>query len=143
MKSDLNLKIYLKVQRRVTRIPAPLRELDYSTRLNARELTSHCVIIRLTSLETRWLRGDLIQFVKIFNELDHINWQSKLTWSEPRANKRMQLRRAINSTSSRHNFLTNRIANTWNSLSDSKSVNEFKSNIDPWLLKYSTNTSAL
>ena len=91
-----------KVQRRVTRIPAHIRELDYSARREA---------MGLTSLETRRLRGDLIQFFKIVNELDKINWYSTLIWSEPRANKRSQLRREINSTSPRHNFLTNKIAN--------------------------------
>ena len=119
-----------KVQRRATRMPTSIKDFDYETRKD---------VMGLTSLETRRLRGDLIQFFKITKGLDYINWHSHLTWSEPRAERRAQLRREITTTSNRHNFLTNRIANVWNSLPNdtvnSSSVNEFKSKIDPWLLE--------
>ena len=93
-----------KVHRRVTRMPASLKDLDYETRKD---------VMGLTSLETRRLRRDLIQFFKIVKWLDYINWHSNLIWSEPRADERVQLKREINTTSTRHN---KKIISTWSFL---------------------------
>ena len=90
------------------------------------------------SFETRRLQSHLIQFFKAVNKIDNFNWHSAILWSEPRVGKRAELRREIAKTSQRHNFFTNRFARTWISLPDevvfSRSVCEFKSRVDPWLL---------
>ena len=120
-------KVLEKVQRRATRLPKPLRGLSYETRLDN---------MGLTTLEMRRTRGYLIQIFKILRGLDIAHLHSGISWSEPRAGKRPQIRREITSKNVRHNFFVNRIANTWNQLPDnvveSNSVNEFKSRVDHW-----------
>ena len=115
-----------KVQRRVTRLPTSLRGVQYEERL-AR--------MGLTTLETRRVRGDLIELFKIVRGEDDISWHNELMWSQPRESKRCKLRREIvSSCLQRHNFFSNRISNAWNALPngivESESVNVFKSKID-------------
>ena len=52
-----------KVQKRATKMPASIKDFEYETRKD---------VMGLTSLETRRLRGNLIQFFKIVKGLDHI-----------------------------------------------------------------------
>ena len=54
------------IQHRVTRLVPGLKKVDYMERLRK---------LRLTTLETRRKRGDLIQFYKIVYGLDHIKWK--------------------------------------------------------------------
>jgi len=120
-----------KAQRRVTRLPNPLRGIGYEARLER---------MHLTTLETRRLRGDLIQMFKATRGADIIHWHNKPVWSEPRESRRSQLRREIVlSCHQRRNFFINRIANEWNALPDviveSESGDSFKKKLDEYLLR--------
>ena len=120
-----------KVQRRVTRVPTALRDMDYESRLER---------MGLTSLETRRQRGDLIQMFKVNKRKDTITWCNEPSWSVPRDTKRSQLRREIvASCQQRHNFFINRIANAWNGLPDSivttETVDSFKIKLDQLYLR--------
>ena len=60
---------------------------------------------------------DEIQMYKLFNGLDKVQWQAPLQWRPPRSGHRSMLAREIvKGCDARHNFFTNRIANTWNQL---------------------------
>ena len=124
-----DITVLEKVQRRVTRLPKPLKGVEYSERLER---------MGLTTLETRRQRGDLIQMFKIVRGADNVTWHREPLWSQPRETKRSQLRREIvSSCQQRHHFFTNRIANKWNELPDeiieSGTVEVFKSNLDKFL----------
>ena len=60
-----DIKILEKFQRRATRIPHTLKNLDYESR---------CQFLGLTSLQDRRTRGDLIQQFKIIHGFDKLNW---------------------------------------------------------------------
>ena len=115
-----------KVQRRATKIPYETREKPYQVR---------CLLLGIQQLEARRTRGDLIQFFKIEKSLDIVNWTNKPIRIEGRGEKRPQIRRDIvHHGLQRHHFFYNRIADTWNGLSDelvnSPTVNSFKINLD-------------
>ena len=99
------------------------------------ELSRETCQTNLTTLEERRVRGDLITFFKINNNLDIINWHNPPKTSAPRANKRGQLRRElVPNCLQRYNFLNNRVAAHWNKLPDhiidSKTLNQFKNKLD-------------
>ena len=114
------------VQRRATKIVS-LRGLNYDQRRMA---------LGLPTLEERRRRGDLIEMYKITNSENYINLEEPLSFfdnmSRGRHNKR--LHRSLDKKTCRHNFLTNRVVNDWNALSqdaiDSKNKNIFKNKID-------------
>ena len=124
LKKDINQ--IEKVQHRATKVSPAIRNLSYEQRLNTLELTT---------LETRRIRGDLIQKYKIEKGLDIITWVNPPLTAPPRADRRSQLRREKDAKcSQRFNFFNNRIAKIWNSLPD-KTVNadtldKFKACID-------------
>lgn len=124
-----DITVLEKVQRRATRLPTALRGVDYSARLER---------MKLTTLETRRQRGDLIQMYKIIRGADKVEWHREILWSQPRQPKRSQLRREIvSSCRQRHYFFINRIANAWNELPDeiieSGTVEVFKNKLDDFL----------
>lgn len=89
-----------KVQRRATRIPTSLRGVQYEERLDR---------LKLTTLKTRRLRGDLIQMFKIIKKTDVVMWHRNPTWTLPRYLRRSQIRREIvTSCQQRFNFFHNR-----------------------------------
>ena len=129
-----------KVQRRATRVPQELRGLDYEKRLEKWDSKN---------LETRRIRGDLIQIFKVLNGLDIINWhtgpalaprsQSRAT----SANEKRLVRESFPTvnqnnfchfTSVRHDFFLNRVTVPCNRLNNSQisaySVNSFKAKLD-------------
>ena len=140
MKGDI--EVLEKIQRKATRIPTELRELDYEVRLQR---------WGLTTLEKRRARGDLIQIYKVRNELQSITWHTN---SGPRyappSNSRqgtMNVHRMREETFSsklrndhgnfvtvRERFFLNRTVENWNKLVNSQieaqSLNSFKANID-------------
>ena len=75
--------------------------------------------MRLTTLETRRIRGDLIQFFKIINKIDHVNLRNELlekdrgVESGPAGNLRRQgvcfHTQLGKANSIRENFFTNRV----------------------------------
>ena len=57
------------VLHRATRLVPSIKRKSYEYRIKA---------LRLTTLETRRKRGDLIQFYKILNKMDHVKWSNDL-----------------------------------------------------------------
>lgn len=132
------------MQRRATKLIPELRNLDYSQRLTA---------LNLTDLRTRRLRGDLIQMYKLINNFESVDFVNGIKFNSKISgeNKIYNLRRhsqtivreKTGKCPSRFNFLTNRIVNNWNQLTqetiEAKNLNSFKSKIDEWLLKRCSN----
>jgi hypothetical protein len=121
-----DIAVLEKTQRRVTKVPFDTRHLQYPQRLARFDLTN---------LETRRLRGDLIQLYKINNGLDIVDWDFKKIFV--RDDERGQYRREIvKNFDQRHHFFTNRIVNDWNRLPDdvvnSDSVKDFKCSLDKY-----------
>jgi len=99
-------------------------------------------ILDLPTLEERRRRGDLIEMFKIKNSPNYINFEDPLRYfdnmSRGRHNKRLH-REAVKTGNmrSRHYFLTNRVVDDWNALTqeriDSTNKNLFKNRIDKTL----------
>ena len=89
-----------------------------------------CTDLGLMKLSCRRLRSDLIQFYKIINLVDKINWYSEPFKLNPRGGHRTRYHRENVKKDFRHYFFTNRIATPWNALPDevvcASSVKEFK-----------------
>ena len=115
-----------KVQRRATKISPSIKNLSYEKRLEC---------LKLTTLQTRRLRGDLIQKFKIEKGLDKVEWVSPPPMSAPKSYRRSQCQRElIKNCAQRYNFFNNRIASEWNALPNrminSETVNQFKACLD-------------
>ncbi len=120
-----------RVQRRATKVMHDLKRFDYSTRL---------VKLNLSTLEERRKRGDLIQFFKLVNGIEKINWRRHLTIIAPARGRRARFERElVPHCGQRHNFFTNRVANECSSLpdwvvefdhTDKHPVNKFKNAFD-------------
>jgi len=116
------------VQRRATKI-TPLKGLTYQERL---------FVLNLPTLENRRLRGDLIEFFKIMKDKSNLHWHNPPRFmNSGRESKFHSLRieRQLTKVGSlRYNFLPNRVANKWNSLSQSavdvNDLNQFKKAVD-------------
>ena len=118
------------IQHRATRLVPNLRKKGYEFRLKK---------LRLTTLEIRRKRGDLMQFYKVQMGHDHIKWKN-----EPEINMvSRNLRRGggtcfrkepANICTSRNEFFLNRVIPIWNDLPqkirEAKSVNCFKAGLD-------------
>ena len=119
-----------KVQRRATKLVPSLKNLSYQDRL-AR--------LKLTTLEDRRIRGDLIQFFKFYSNINIINWQKgpvSATGSigRLRTSTHSMVRQDIPNCSQREHFFLNRVIPRWNALPEdvvaSKTVNHFKIRYD-------------
>ena len=129
--SKTNVKILERVQRRATKMVKSLESRTYEDRLKSMDL--QC-------LETRRIRGDLIEMFKIVNGIVNVNLSNGINYAKSLSlNLRRQhdsrlVRELCKKGSFRHNFLTNRVVSYWNELPNSvitaKSVNSFKSRID-------------
>lgn len=115
-----------RVQRRLTKIPAELKDLPYEQRLER---------LNLPTLQKRRLRGDLIETYKIIT--GHYKCSMDFyTFSENQQlrghNKKLVKERC--SKLLRRNFLSNRVVYNWNRLSEetvnATSVNQFKNRLD-------------
>ena len=112
------------VQRKATRIE-PLRTYEERRKL-----------LYLPMLEKKKGRGGLIEMYKITHSIEYGSFEKPLKFfdnmSRNRHNKR--LHRELAKKRCRYHYLTNRVVDDWNSLSqeaiDSKSKNEFKNKID-------------
>ena len=106
-----------------------LKNLSYEERIKK---------LKLTTLEKRRKRGDLIQMFKIIKNIDEVNWHNPPDYIEEnrsrRQDRRYRIRRQITRTTSRYEFLYNRIVNEWNALPqeviESNNVCEFKNKLD-------------
>ncbi len=127
--SKIDIEKFEKVQRRATRLDPSLRCLSYENRLE---------ILKLTTLHTRRIRGDLIQAYKIINNIDVVNWLDKKSLSTSQTTTTMTTRghhlkltkEIVKNCEQRFHFFTNRVVNFWNALPShvvtAPSVNSFK-----------------
>ena len=111
--------------------------MDYQERLK---------ICRLTTLEERRRRGDMIEVFKLTNGLTTVVNDHFLSFTSQRHN--LTTRSAENKflvsekcrLDIRKNFFTNRVVNIWNSLPidvrESDCVNSFKISYDDWMGYY-------
>ena len=99
------------VQHRASRLCPGISKKSYEERLRA---------LRLTTLETRRKRGDLIQFYKSLNGLDRIEWMNELLKVDRGVNLRNGgvsfHREPANITTERDQFFINRVIPLWNNL---------------------------
>jgi hypothetical protein len=124
------------IQHRATRLAPRLRKRGYEYRLEQ---------LRLTTLETRRKRGDLIQFYKVLNGHDHIKWKSepeKILQGNNDGPASRNLRRGgiifrrepATMCTPRNEFFLNRVFPLWNNLPqiirEAKSLNCFKAGLD-------------
>ncbi|CAF0783566.1 unnamed protein product [Brachionus calyciflorus] len=109
LKQDINL--IEKVQERATKMVKPLKHLSYEERLAK---------LGLSSLETRRIRGDLIQFFKIINGYENVKFKNGINFSisnySNRRNKYKLTKENNKNCRARENFFTNRVVNNWNKL---------------------------
>ena len=124
-------------------MPPQLKKLCYEDRLKKLELTT---------LETRRIRGDLIQFYKIINGIDDVSWINDprtlnfdFSDGEPFKNLRRHkmhfYRERAGICTEREKFFLNRVIPIWNELpsetKDAPTLNSFKARLDN-LQKFST-----
>ena len=125
-----------KIQHRATKLPPNLRKRSYDYRLKE---------FGLTSLEVRRERGDLIQFYKIINQIDHVKLINEIRCPKTDENTKIPLmnlrdkekyfyREGTKASTVRENFLVNRIIPSWNKLrpeiKNAKTLNSFKAGLD-------------
>jgi hypothetical protein len=114
-----------KVQRKCTKV-GPLAHLPYSTRLEK---------LKLTTLEERRIRGDLIQMFKIIKGFDEVQFVNGIEFYKTKARGHgLKYQKVTYKNSFRHNILYNRIATVWNGLPEdvveAKNINDFKNKLD-------------
>ena len=127
------------MQRRATKFVPKLKNLTYEARLN---------ILGLSSLEERRVRGDLIQYYKISQGHNLVDWfqpnslTNSINQAGPASNIRgmkHRLKRQFTNCSSRENFFINRIVPFWNELPyeviNAVSINSFKNKYDEFIQK--------
>ena len=127
-----DIKLLEGVQRRATKLVKELKNLPYELRLKKLELTS---------LEQRRDRGDLIQMYKIIYGLEDVRLIKGLNFVDSdhftRGNSLKLRRELVKNCTPRFNFLTNRVVDNWNALSDeivrAKNINCFKAKLDKYL----------
>ena len=114
------------VQARATKLVPSIRQFGYRRRLER---------LNLFDLETRRLRGQLIETFKILKGITNIDYNNlfSLSTNQTRTNGlKLELKRY--NTTQCGNFITYKIANTWNKLPadavNSNTVNEFKTKLD-------------
>lgn len=124
-----DLEILEKVQRRATKIISDCAGLDYERRLQ---------ICQLTTLETRFLRADLIEVFKLMKGLVNIN-PERFFELNPRISRGHQYKLSKDHARldiRKYNF-SDRIINRWNSLPskvvEAESLNTFKGRLDIYL----------
>ena len=114
------------VQARATKLIPRLRNISYKRRL---------LNLNMFSLETRRLRGELIQAFKIIKGFDNIDPRKLFDFchNNTRTNG-FKIKLPLAKTQVLRNFFTYKVINHWNKLPNevvtSKSVDAFKRNID-------------
>ena len=126
-KKDINT--IENVQRRATKMIPGLRDMSYPERLRA---------LKLPTLAYRRLRGDMIETFKVVKEIHDPEAAPHMSMVGPdrrtvRGHKFKMLKRRVN-TRLRQNFFTERVIDTWNSLSshvvEAPSIKAFERRID-------------
>ena len=129
-----DIDVLEKVQRRATKLVPILRELPYEQRLQT---------LGLTSLETRRVRGDMLETYKIlhgFENIDYTQFFQLVPRHGPGISTRghsYKLKKTRFRTRKRGNFFDARVVNKWNSLPEnvvcSPCINSFKNNYDRYM----------
>jgi hypothetical protein len=121
-----------KIQHRATKMISALKDKTYEERL---------AILGLTTLETRRVRGDLIEVFKMFKGLEDISWEQFFELariSQLRGHRFKLFKRRFNLDVRKYSF-SQRIIEEWNKLPeeliDCKTVSNFKKKLD-FYLKY-------
>ena len=117
------------VQRRALKMIRNFHNLSYEERLKR---------TRLISLERRRERADLIEVFRILNKIDDLQPEDFFTLRDSSRNRRGHskslFKRQVRLNTRKFSF-SERVVNAWNNLPEravtSKTVNEFKSHIDP------------
>ena len=93
--------------------------------------------LKLPSIKFRQIRGDLIQTFKIVHHIDNLNFSDFFSFNKENQstrNSNLKLYKEHAYSKSGNNFLSFRVNNYWNSLTESsrsaKSILEFKKGID-------------
>lgn len=116
-----------KVQRRATKMIQGYRNYSYPQRLQ---------YTRLTTLEERRDRGDLIEVYKFISGINKVDYKKFFTISNNNRTRghKYKLEKSRSRLDIRKNFFSQRIVNKWNALPevvvDAKSVNSFKKHYD-------------
>ena len=118
-----------KVQRRATKLVPNLRYKTYEERLK---------YLNLTTLETRRLRGDLIEVFKILKGIDDIDYHNFFTLCNTSTRGHsMKLFKHGSRLDCRKYTFSSRIVNVWNALDQEiiacDSTNAFKNRLDKYL----------
>ena len=121
-----------KVKRLETKLVTAIRNKSYIDRL---------MLLGLTSLEERRMRGDLIEQFKIVKKLDIVDWHHPLKNLAENYNTRSHSygfeKQLVKNCNLRFNFFTNRVANIWNKLPndvvEQTTLNSFKNKLDKYL----------
>ena len=130
-----DIKILEDVQRRATKLVPELKNLEYHERL---------IKLGLTTLVERRIRGDAIQYYKLENKVNKVNWyhpnslMNNLSLDVPssrvRGTEHRLARQFTRNCTPREFFFSNRIVPVWNMLPKkvikAKSVNDFKNLYD-------------
>ena len=123
------------VQHRATRLVPGIKRKSYEFRIRT---------LKLTTLETRRKRGDLIQFYKILNKMDCVNWKKELVEkvrgaeAGPAGNVRREgksfHRESGKISNIRESFFINRTIPLWNDLpvdvKEARTLDSFKAGLD-------------
>lgn len=127
-----DIKLLERVQKRATKMIYENRNLNYSKRL---------LKCRLTSLETRRIRADLIEVFKIVNEFEGLVKEDFFHFN-PRISRghRFKLTKCRSHLDARKFCFSNRIVEHWNNLPnnavEAKSINVFKGRVDSYLSNF-------
>ena len=100
------------VQRRATKLVGKLRNKEYEDRLK---------VLKLTKLEDRRIRGDMILTYRLLNGEEGIDYEFFFELSRVHYNLRyhsMKLKRTFEHLDVRRNFFSKRIIEKWNSLTE-------------------------
>ena len=119
------------VQRRATRMVPELKYLSYEERLDK---------LKLTTLEERRARGDMIETYKIITGKEKVNprkfFQMVPDREGPRARDKKIFKQRVNKDVRLHSF-TQRVNNGWNSLTNNmvnaEKTSEFKALLDAYM----------
>ena len=121
-----DIKLLEGVQRRFTKCIPDLNKLPYEMRLKN---------LNLTTLETRRIRGDLMEVYRIVYGIERIDWKflfSKAPYHGTRGHT-MKLEKNVMHLDIRKYLFSQRVIGYWNALPqtviDAKSINKFKSQL--------------
>ena len=127
-----------QIQRRATKLVPSLKGVEYDERLRR---------LRLTTLEQRRARGDLIEFYKYTNELNLINLLLQPQPAHSRNNDGPasgRICKQFTKVTQRDMFFSNRVVDQWNALPNdvvtAKSLNIFQNKLDNYYKIRTTRT---